>query len=166
MISCQFLLISIIMTPLTLLYVTCRYVIWTEIYFDATHGRVVQASMDGLNESTVLVNTSGVTIITIDYSAQTIYWYSGYQLGSVRIDGSNSRIINTAMPLSSNFSFFLSHLENDVVYYTIYGQSTIYLVYGNGTLGELPQTSRCFGFSGSKVIGEDRQTIQGRILNC
>ena len=149
----------------SLLHVTCRYIYWADTNSSFTSGRIVRTSMDGSNGFTILVTTSGITVITIDYSEQTLYWYSGNQLGSVGTDGSNSQIINGAMTERPTVGFFLSYFENGMLLFTVYGRYTVYLIYANGTYGKIPQTfNGCYGFAGFKVISQDRQPIQGRMI--
>ena len=119
--------------------------------------------MDGLN-GLVLVISTHVIIFTINYSEQTIYWFSGNLFGFVKTDGSNFTIINKGTPHYSEYNFFLSHLENDVLYYTKFGSYRVNLIYENGTFDQLHHTfSGCYGFGGSKVVSQERQTIKGRM---
>lgn len=116
--------------------------------------------MDGANSFTAILITSDYTTITMDYSEQIIYWSSGYEVGSVNTDGSNYQIINRVLPQGATF---LSLLENNILFYTTYGQFTVFLVNVNGTVARLPLIFYgCYGFADSKVLSQDRQSIQGR----
>ena len=150
----------------SLLHVTCRYIYWTDTTNSAfTSGRIVRTSMDGSNGFTTLVTTTGIAVITIDYSEQILYWYSGNQLGSIGTGGSNSQIINGALPQRSTADFFLSYLENGTLLFTVYESYRLHLIYANGTYGEIHQTFKgCYGFAGSKVINQNRQPISGRMI--
>ena len=147
------------------MYITCRYIFWADTNSSLTSGRIVRTSMDGSNGYTTLVTTTGIAVITIDSSEQILYWYGGNQLGSVGTDGSNSQIIYGALPLRSTVAFFLSYLENGMLLFTVHGSYRLFLIYANGTYGEVPQTfNGCYGFAGSKVISQNRQPIQGRMV--
>ena len=121
--------------------------------------------MDGSNGYTTLVNTSAITVITIDHSQQTLYWYSGYELGSVDTDGSNILIISRNLTKESSYYISLSHLDNSSLYYTYLGSTYIFLVKSDGKVDEVPERlSPCHGLAGLKVISQGGQPVQGRVI--
>ncbi len=104
--------------------------------------------------------SGGRPSISIDYKRQLLYFSQRSLIGYIRTDGTGDQIISSIISENVNF---ISILNDRTLFYYEYATHSILTLDINGTMGQIVNSSvdKCYGFFGSKVISEKRQTTYG-----